>query len=341
MRAAHWMSCNGVWAGRRGHWPMSWCSLNCKGLRCVSLVSDGVRFDVSSPQTVAVTALLAWRREQLSLGGRAVDLDWLLDLGAGLRWSQLQRIQLNPEGSVPLLRPLAELSRLWLRHLQEDEPLQYLLGVCPWRDVLLEVSPGALIPRQETELLVDLALGCWPHGTPQCWADLGTGSGAIAVSLSRAWPHAEGHAVDCSAEALALAQRNLNQLVPGHQCQLHQGDWWDAFEPEPKTFDLVISNPPYIPSALIDGLEAVVRHHEPHLALSGGSDGLASLRQIVRGARAALKPSGWLLLEHHHDQSGAVLELMAEAGLVQGRAEQDLAGMARFAIAQNTASARP
>ena len=335
------MSCNVVLGARWEPCPVNWCSLNCRDLWCVSLVSDGVRSDVSSPQTVAVTSLLAWRREQLSLGGRAVDLDWLLDLGAGLRWSQLQRIQLNPEGSVGLSRSLQELSRLWLRHLHDEEPLQYLLGVCPWRDVLLEVSPAALIPRQETELLVDLALACWPDDAPQGWVDLGTGSGAIAVSLSRAWPKAEGHAVDCSAEALNLARRNLNQLVPGHRCLLHQGDWWEPLQPAKATFDLVISNPPYIPSALIAGLEGVVQNHEPHLALSGGSDGLESIRQIVQGACDALAPGGWLLMEHHHDQSSAVLDLMAAAGLVQGRAEQDLAGISRFAVAQNKASPAP
>ena len=328
------MSCSVLATALLDRYPVCWFSLSCKGLWCVNLDNDGVRSDVSSPQTVEVASLLSWRRQQRMLGGRAVDLDWLLDLGAGLRWSELQRIQLNPEGVVMLSRSLDELSGLWLRHLENEEPLQYLLGLSPWRDVVLEVSPAVLIPRQETELLVDLALQCWPQMPPRSWVDLGTGSGAIAVSLSRAWPEAEGHAVDCSAAALRLADRNLRALAPGHRCQMHQGDWWEPFRPLRETFDLVVSNPPYIPSGLIPSLDGVVRLHEPHLALSGGSDGLHALRSIIQGAIEALAPNGWLMLEHHHDQSAAVIALMGEVGLIHARAEQDLGGIARFAVAQ-------
>lgn len=320
---------------------MRWFSLSFKGLWCVNLDNDSVRSDVSSPQTVQVTSLLSWRCQQRMLGGRSVDLDWLLDLGAGLRWSELQRIQLNPDGVVLLSRSLDELSRLWLLHIQHAEPLQYLLGLSPWRDVVLEVSPAALIPRQETEFLVELALQCWPESPPRCWVDLGTGCGAIAVSLSRAWSEAEGHAVDCSAAALSLAERNLVQLAPGHRCQIHQGDWWDPLQPWRGGFDLVISNPPYIPSALIPSLDGVVRDHEPHLALSGGSDGLQAIRIIIQGAIEALAPNGWLMLEHHHDQSADVLALMDEVGLVHARAEHDLGGIARFAVAQKIAVHEP
>lgn len=335
------MSCRVVAIVLLDCYPVRWFSLSFKGLWCVNLDNDCVRSDVSSPQTVQVTSLLSWRHQQRMLGGRSVDLDWLLDLGAGLRWSELQRIQLNPDGVVLLSRSLDELSRLWLLHIENDEPLQYLLGLSPWRDVVLEVSPAALIPRQETELLVDLALQCWPESPPRCWVDLGTGSGAIAVSLSRAWSEAEGHAVDCSAAALSLAERNLVQLAPGHRCQIHQGDWWDPLQRWRGGFDLVISNPPYIPSALIPSLDGVVRDHEPHLALSGGSDGLQAIRTIIQGAIGALAPNGWLMLEHHHDQSTDVLALMDEVGLVHARAEHDLGGIARFAVAQKIALHAP
>ena len=136
------------------------------------------------PDAPLITAseLLAWRRRLLVLGGDAAALDWLLDLGAGLRWSQLQALWCHPEAEVRLQGSLEALEALWCRHLRTHEPLQYLVGRCPWRDLELPVAPGVLIPRQETELLVDLALSLWPAERPEGrWADLGTGSGCLAI----------------------------------------------------------------------------------------------------------------------------------------------------------------
>ena len=156
--------------------------------------------------------LLAWRRRLLADGGHAADLDWLLDLAAGLRWQDLQRLQLDPDGvELTLDCSLDALEQQWLLHRQRQIPLQHLVGRCPWRDLELWVSPDALIPRQETELLVDLAVARglaspapqWGRG--RIWADLGTGSGALAVALARQLSGWQGHAVDCSAAALALA----------------------------------------------------------------------------------------------------------------------------------------
>ena len=282
---------------------------------------------------LAASELLAWRRDQLSRGGRSVDLDWLLDLGGGLAWSRLQRLLLDPAGTVVLERSLDDLAVLWTRHLAQHEPLQHLVGLCPWRDLVLESSASALIPRQETELLVDLALTCCQDTPPQRWADLGTGSGAIAVSLARAWPEAQGHAVDLSEMALELASRNLNALAPNHRCALHQGGWWDPLQPWWGDLDLVVSNPPYIPRAEVHRLAAVVRDHEPHLALTGGDDGLEAIRILVAGAAKALAPGGWLLLEHHYDQSDRVQLLCREAGLIRISAAMDLEGVQRFALA--------
>ena len=139
---------------------------------------------------LAGTELLKWRRQKLARGGAAADLDWLLDLAGGVRWASLQRLLLDPSRTIAVEQSLDALSELWECHLQENVPLQHLVGLCPWRDLLLESSPAALIPRQETELLVDLALNQFTTSLPSRWADLGTGSGAIAVSLARAWPTA-------------------------------------------------------------------------------------------------------------------------------------------------------
>ena len=288
--------------------------------------------------------LLEWRRRLLADGGHAADLDWLLDLAAGLRWQDLQRLQLDPAGvELTLDCSLAALEQQWLLHRQRQIPLQHLVGRCPWRDLELWVSPDALIPRQETELLVDLAVARglaspapqWGRG--RIWADLGTGSGALAVALARQLSGWQGHAVDCSAAALALARRNLEAWADGMAWQLHQGSWWQPLRPWWGQLDLVVSNPPYIPAGVVDQLDPVVRDHEPRLALDGGLDGLDCCRLLLDGAAEALAPGGWLLLEHHHDQSEAVLALMTNAGLRDVQAAQDLEGIRRFALARRAA----
>ena len=290
----------------------------------------------ASPFTVDGEALLAWRRRMLALGGTAAELDWLLDLAGGLRWRRLQELHLRPERPVQLEQPLAALERLWRRHRVSAEPLQYLVGRCPWRDLELAVAPGVLIPRQETEQMVDLALELRPPRPPGAlrWADLGTGSGCLAVALGLALPAERGFAVEVSGEALAQAAANLERCGVAGRVTLLHSDWWAALEPWWGHLDLVVSNPPYIPSGLLSGLEPVVRDHEPSLALDGGPDGLGAVRAVVAFSPQALAPGGVLLLEHHHDQSAAVLDLLAAAGLERPRAHRDLEGVLRFASAR-------
>ncbi len=290
-------------------------------------------------QLILGSDLLAWRRQRLGEGGRAADLDWLLDLGAGLRWTQLQRVWLDPASSVRLHTGLGELTGHWRQHLECHTPLQYLVGVCPWREFSLAVSPAVLIPRQETEVLADLALALAPAlpslaHRPLTWADLGTGSGCLALALAQALPRGQGLAVDCSSLALAQAAINLEEAGFLDRVMLHLGQWWEPLRPHWGGLDLVVSNPPYIPTAVLEALEPVVREHEPHLALDGGPDGLEAIRALVRGAWAALAPGGWLLLEHHHDQSDAVAELLLSSGLVEVTAHHDLEGRWRFAQAR-------
>lgn len=284
--------------------------------------------------------LQLWRREQL-LGqqDQAAALDWLLELEAGLRWRELQASYLHPEAPVQLDCSLQRLEQIWQQHCQQQVPLQHLVGRCPWRDFELEVSPAVLIPRQETELLVELAMGCFEaSAAPQRWADLGTGSGCLAVALARHWPSSCGWAVDCSREALAVARRNAAALglLQSAAVQWCEGLWWQPLQPLAGQLDLVVSNPPYIPSAVVDGLEPVVRDHEPRLALDGGIDGLDALRLIIEAAPQMLAPGGWLVLEHHHDQAAAVDVLLGAAGLQERRQERDLEGQMRFAVARRS-----
>jgi release factor glutamine methyltransferase len=258
----------------------------------------------------------------------------LLDAAGGLPWRDLQGLVLQPERSVTLAQPLAALETLWDRHCCTGVPLQHLVGQVPWRDLWLDVGPEALIPRQETELLVDLALALGP--APRCWADLGTGSGCLAVALARAWPASLGWAVDRSSEALALARRNLDRLAPAAAVEVLQGDWWQPLTPWRGQLERVVANPPYIPSAVVEALDPMVRDHEPRLALDGGGDGLGALRQVIAAAPVMLAPGGWLLLEHHHDQGAAVRQLLLGAGLQDCRSAPDLEGHSRFALARRS-----
>lgn len=284
--------------------------------------------------------LLAWRNQLLAEGGRKVDLDWLLDLGGGLSWQALQALRLHPERKVTLRSSLHRLAELWRRHLQRSEPLQYLVGRCPWRDLELVVAPGVLIPRQETELLIDFALALLPTqeacAPAPLWADLGTGSGCLAIALGRALPGSRGFAVEASAQAERLARLNLSQAGLLGRVKLLAGDWWAPLEPWWGRLDLVVTNPPYIPSATVAELDPVVRDHEPPQALDGGIDGLAAIRLIAAGAHRALAPGGLLVLEHHHDQSPLVLELLHRVGLQGVRAHRDLEGIPRFASARRS-----
>jgi release factor glutamine methyltransferase len=299
---------------------------------------DGLAHRVGLP--LSAEALLVWRRGLLGEGGQPADLDWLLDLAGGLAWPKLQALRLHPDRPVSLTCSLAHLEDLWRCHLAAQVPLQYLVGRCPWRDLELRVAPGVLIPRQETEHLPDLAVALRrsPAAEPRLWADLGTGSGCLALALASAFPRSLGLAVDVSADALAQAEVNLRPYSGLARVRLLRSDWWQHLSPWWGQLDLVVSNPPYIPSAAVDALDPVVRLHEPRLALDGGPDGLAALRQVVAGAPQALAPDGLLLLEHHHDQSAVVLALLNAAGLVEVCAHPDLEGVPRFASARRPAA---
>ena len=268
----------------------------------------------------------------ISKGGRKVDFDWLLDIAAGVSWNNLQNIILNPDKLVPLEISTEEIEVIWKSHLKDQTPLQYLISKCPWRDFELEVSVEALIPRQETEFLIDFALKKVNHINFGRWADLGTGSGPLAISLARSLPDWKGHAVDISKDALELAKRNLKILAPCSNVKLSLGNWWEPLKRWWGSFDLVLSNPPYIPSDLIEDLAPVVKNHEPHIALDGGADGMIASKQIIIGASNGLAKGGWLILEHHYDQSEKIIKFMHDQGMEEVSFEKDLSGIKRYAI---------
>ena len=216
------------------------------------------------------------------------------------------------------------------------EPLAYLVGECGFHGLRLQVTPDVLVPRPDTETLVDWALALLPTlaaPKPQV-LDLGTGSGAIALAVAHHHPAAQVTATDISPAALAVAQANARSL--GLALQWAGGAWWQAVAAE-ACFDLVLSNPPYIAS---DDPHLPALRHEPRLALTPGGDGLAALRQIVAGAAAHLRPGGWLLLEHGWDQADAVAGLLAAAGFQAIAHRHDLAGHRRCTGGQCTVAAQ-
>ena len=279
--------------------------------------------------------ILAWRKLILSNGARKVDIDWLLQVGAGLSSSDLFKLSLNPEDLITLEKSLDELERLWRLYIDQNLPLQHLVGKCCWRDFQLEISSDALIPRQETELLVDFALEKFHQNLKGIWVDLGTGSGVLAIALARSLSQWQGHAVDCSQSALALATKNLESLSPKSKVKFHLGSWWEPIQDLNGTIDLVLSNPPYIPTSILKELDPIVLHNEPKLALCGGEDGMDACRKLVSGAIRGLCSGGWLIFEHHYDQSEQALELLNRYGFEDVSFRNDLQGIKRFAMARH------
>jgi len=205
------------------------------------------------------------------------------------------------------------------------EPVAYLTGRRGFWTLELEVSAATLIPRPETERLVELALEHLPGNVEARVADLGTGSGAIALAIASERPRARVVATDASVEALAVARRNAQRLgLP--QVRFVQGDWLAPLRGE--RFDLVVSNPPYIEAGDPHLGQGDLRF-EPQSALASGADGFDDIRRIVRDAAGVLEPCGWLLFEHGWNQGGPARELLREGGYVEVFTAQDLEGRDR------------
>lgn len=201
------------------------------------------------------------------------------------------------------------------------EPVAYLVGEKEFHGLGLQVDTRVLVPRPDTETLVEWALQCLDGRTAPAVLDLGTGSGAIALAIQHARQDARVAAVDASADALAVARANADRL--GLPVRFAQADWLDGAD---RGLDLIVSNPPYIVAG--DPHLAALRH-EPLQALVSGADGLDDIRRIVRAAPNHLKDGGWLLLEHGYDQAGAVRRLLADRGFEAVQSRDDLAGIAR------------
>ena len=225
---------------------------------------------------------------------------------------------------MPVIAPAYAQFAEWVARRVAGEPFAYLVGEAEFRGQVFQVSPAVLIPRPETEVLIDLALAKLAGLTAPRLVDLGTGSGIVAISLALECPAAQVAAVDLSADALAVARNNAGRL--GARVDFRQGDWFAPLAGE--RFDLVVSNPPYVadgdPHLALNGLP-----FEPKMALTDGADGLACIRRIITDAPKHLKPGGWLLFEHGYDQGEASRNLLTAAGFKAASTFPDLAGIDR------------
>jgi release factor glutamine methyltransferase len=213
---------------------------------------------------------------------------------------------------------------------ERREPVAYILGRKEFWSLEFEVSPAVLIPRPDTETVVELALAALKKTPPARILDLGTGSGCLLISLLTEFPHASGTGLDISPDALGLAARNAARLGVAARASFVHGDF--GAHPLEGRFDLVVSNPPYIPDADIARLEADVRNHEPRLALSGGTTGLASIERIAAALRDVLDAQGLALIEIGHDQAKTARAVLEDKGLEVARIAKDLAGRDRVAV---------
>lgn len=253
---------------------------------------------------------------------RALDVDrldaqWLLChlLGRSRAW-----LMAHDDSHLP--EPAAASWPGLLARRAGGEPLAYVVGEREFCGLTLLVSPAVLVPRPETELLLEWALQRLASAPAPTVIDLGTGSGAIALAIKQAAPAASVLATDASAAALGVARANATRL--GLDLSLAQGHWWEAAGQA--RFGLAVCNPPYIAAA--DSHLAALRH-EPLAALTPGGDGLAALQEVIQAASRHLLPGAWLLLEHGHDQAGAVQALFRRAGFGPTQTRSDLAGLPR------------
>jgi release factor glutamine methyltransferase len=257
----------------------------------------------------------------------------LLSHATGLTIEQL--ISRGPDAAPATAA--ATLRELTARRVRR-EPMAYILGEREFWGLPFKVSPAVLIPRPDSETVIETVLDLLPDRSRKLRIlDLGLGSGCLLLTLLREYPQATGVGIDASEAALAVARGNAEALGVAPRARLSSGDWrqagWSDRLEGP--FDLLVSNPPYIESAVVDGLMPEVAAHEPRLALDGGADGFAAYRIIAAEAPRLVVPGGWAVVEAGEGQAPDIAALFGAAGLTPKPARQDLGGIARVVPAQH------
>jgi release factor glutamine methyltransferase len=276
------------------------------------------------------TLVQAWTRakarlEAAGIEGPVIDARLLVEAAAGASRTDIiadpQRLLTHEQEAV-----LAD----YVARRERREPVSHILGRKGFWKIMLSVTPDVLTPRPDTETVVERALRDFPEGQTFTVLDLGVGSGAILLAILAERPGAKGLGVDVSEEALAVARENAANLGLASRAVLLRGDWTRGLADA--SFDLVVSNPPYIPTRDIESLEPEVRDHEPRLALDGGPDGLDAYRELAPDILRVLKPGGRFAVEIGYDQSQAVEKLFKDAGAADVMTAQDLAERDRVVL---------
>lgn len=248
----------------------------------------------------------------------------------------LKRMQLYLQFERLLTEAELDKIRPFVKRRAMREPLQHILGTVEWGGLTLKSDKRALVPRPETESLLELVLERKPaagNGAALRVLDLGTGTGALALAIAQAWPEAHVTALDASDDALALARENAELNGLGQRVELLKSDWFSAL-PTEATFDVIVSNPPYLTDDEVAEAEPEVRLHDPRMALVAPDAGLADLRRIITGATTRLVSGGLLALETGIAQHAELLSAAAAAGLCDGESRKDLSGRDRFVLAR-------
>jgi len=272
---------------------------------------------------VSTTLVQAWTRakarlEAAGVDGPVIDARLLVEAAAGATRTD---IIADPHRALSEAQEAA--LEDYIARRERREPVSHILGRKGFWKIMLSVTPHVLTPRPDTETVVERVLRDFPEGRAFSVLDLGVGSGAILLAILAERPAAKGLGVDASDEALAVARENAANLGLEPRTALLRGDWTRGLGDA--GFDLVVSNPPYIPTGDIDTLEPEVRDHEPRLALDGGADGLEAYRLLAPEILRVLKPGGRFAVEIGHDQAQAVEALFREAGALQVTTAKDLA----------------
>ena len=283
--------------------------------------------------SISVEEFLIWKKKQLSKGGDKQSFAVLLDCIGGLSRSDINLITIKPQANLHLKKKLEFLESIWDEHLLKSCPIQYLCGITFWRDLKLKVTNKVLIPRSETELIIEIVFNLFRRKSKKLFfAELGTGSGAISIALALAYPSSDGVATDIDQDALEIATKNFLNSSKQSNLKFYCGNWWSPLESFKGKLDLAISNPPYIPQDTYEKLPKEVKNFEPKVALLGGEDGLEHIRKIIQKAPLFLKEKGWLILENHFDQGEKVKQLLLKNQFTSIEIVKDLSGIGRFTI---------
>ena len=261
------------------------------------------------------------------------DFYLLLDLLGGISKSKLLLLKINAQEKVNLNIDLFSLKKKWLEYLKLSKPIQYISGSSYWRNFKFELTNDVLIPRVETEQIVEIASNIFDYEDKKIiFADLGTGSGTISISLVVENSNWKGLATDIDINAIQVAQKNHKKICSESDINFYCGNWWEPLKKYSGRINLAISNPPYIPRSVYEKLPSSVKDFEPKIALYGGEDGLYHIQQIISEAPKFLVKGGWLILENHFDQSKKIKNLLRDYGFNSLKTINDTFGIGRFTI---------